>query len=186
MLHIVRKPVDVADTVFVGIFGRLVDDVVCEIVCLPQPVPLYDPEVHRMTDKLVTVILVAQGGNRYLFRSERFPDIEMDIPLLLLDTGKYAVQILTRSLYIFLRPGDQQLTRLEYIARLNLVRNTHRYDIEVLEIFPEIGCPAHVQHLQQALLRNVCPVFRPSLALCEPDGAFLFRDVQPDILGEHL
>ena len=121
MLHIVRKPVDVADTVFVGLFGRLVDDVVCEIVCLPQPVPLYDPEVHRMTDKLVTVILVAQGGNRYLFRSERFPDIEMDIPLLLLDTGKYAVQILTRSLYIFLCPGDQQLARLEDITWLDLV-----------------------------------------------------------------
>ena len=53
--------------------------------------------------------------------SERRTDIQMDIALLLLDSGHNAYEILTGTLDIFLCPRDQTLTSLEDIARLIFV-----------------------------------------------------------------
>ena len=56
-----------------------------------------------MTDQLVAVILVTEGGFRNLFICQLFTYMQMDMALLLIDPGYNAVQIISIRLDIFLR-----------------------------------------------------------------------------------
>ena len=56
----------------------------------------------------------------------------------------------------------------QIVARVKLIRDTHRTDIQCFEGCEEVFL-AHRQHMQHAGLRQVVAVFGAPLALCEPD-----------------
>ena len=62
----------------------------------------------------------------------------MYIALLLLDSGKNAVQIFILCLHIFMLAGNYKFPCLKDVARLILVGNAHRDDVQFLEIVLEI------------------------------------------------
>ena len=109
--------------------------------------------------------------------------MQMDISLFLLDADHDAVQVLVLRLDIFLGPRNKHFPCLEDVARLVFVGNGNRYDIEFPEVLDEIAGPAHVEHLEQPLFRNIYAVLGATGTLGNPDGALSGRDGFPDILG---
>ena len=96
----------------------------------------------------------------------------MNVTLLLPDAHNNAVQILRLGLHILLGSGDQYLTSLADVARLIFIGDAQRDDVQLGEVLREGFGTAHVQHLEESLLRRVDAVLRASLSLCQPDRRF--------------
>jgi hypothetical protein len=124
--------------------------------------------VNGVTDGLVAVVLAALASDFDLREGERKAEIQMHVAFLLPDTHHYAVHILMAALDVFLGTGYQNLPGLSHVAGLIFIRDAQRDDVELKEILLEGLLTAHVQHLQQALLRGVDPVLGPTLSLGEP------------------
>ena len=78
----------------VSILERVVGQVVSDVVRVPKLVSVDDADVHRMADKLVAVILVAQGGCADLALGERIAEVQVNVSLPLLDAQHDALQVL--------------------------------------------------------------------------------------------
>ena len=139
-----------------------------------------------MADGLVAVVLVAVGGLADLLLGQRVAEVQMDIALLLLDAEHDALQVLVLRLDILLRAGNQDLARLQDVARLVFVGDAQRNDVQFAEILQEILLSAHVEHLEQTLLGHIRTVFRPSLLLGDPDRTLAAGDRVADILRQDL
>ena len=64
------------------------------------------------------------------------------------------------------------LTRLEIVARIELVGNAHRADVECFDVGEEI-IVAQGQHVQHTGLGQVVAVLGATFPLCQPDGLAL-------------
>ena len=135
-----------------------------------------------MPDSLVSVVLGTVGCLLNLIMGKRLPDIEMNISLLLLDSGHNAYEVFLRCLHIFLSTGNQLFPNLHYVARFIFVRYAERNYIQFLEIGREILGSTHIQHLEKALLGGVYAVFGTALALCNPDRTLSTCNTGPYIL----
>ena len=104
MLLVVNEPLNILRGIMFPVFVARIQDIVCNVIRLPQPVAVNYPEIDSMTDQLVSVILVAERSFGNLLVGKLFSYMEMDIPFLLLYSGNYAVEILAVRIDIFLRP----------------------------------------------------------------------------------
>lgn len=73
MLHIADEFLGILGSIVFAVFESAADDVVGDIVGLPELVALYYPDIHGMPDEFIAVILVTQGGHGDFLRSERLP-----------------------------------------------------------------------------------------------------------------
>ena len=135
---------------------------------------------------LVTVILVADRCGCELFRRQRLAYVQVNVALRLGNAGDDADEVLVRRLYVLLLAGNEQFPGLGDVARLIFVGNAGRNDVEFLEIGLEICLAAHIEHLQQALFRNVESILGATLTLCQPDGTLAARNLQTYVAGKEL
>ena len=102
MLHIADEFLGILGSIVFAVLESAADDVVGNIVGLPQLEALYYPDIHGMPDEFVAVRLVPQGGHGDFLRSEWLAYVEVDVAFLLLDAGKDAVEVFHRPLYVLL------------------------------------------------------------------------------------
>ena len=163
MLSIFRKLLNILRSIKFRILITMIYKVISDVVSLPKLIAGDDPLVNSVSDGLITVILVAMRSQLDLVRSYRQTEVEMHVTLLLADTHNNTVHILGARLDIFLSPGNQDLTSLADIAWLIFIRDAERNDVQLGKILFERFRAAHIQHLQQALLRSVDSVFCAAL-----------------------
>ena len=94
----------------------------------------------------------------------------MDVAFVLANAGEYAVEVFLRLLDIGAALAQQKFPGLAAVAGFVFVGNAERHDVEFVEVLLEAAFPAHVEHLQQALLGLVHAVFGPAFLLGYPDG----------------
>ena len=186
MLSIFRKLLNILRSIKLRILITMIYKVISDVVSLPKLIAGDDPLVNSVSDGLITVILVAMRSQLDLVRSYRQTEVEMHVTLLLADTHNNTVHILGARLDIFLSPGNQDLTSLADIAWLIFIRDAERNDVQLGKILFERFRAAHIQHLQQALLRSVDSVFCAALPLCQPDRRFTGSDGLADVFRQNL
>ena len=89
--------------------------------------------------------------------------------LLLADACHDAVEIFFLLLYIRSLSAQEHFASLLCVARLELVRDTQRDDVQFFEIFLEAPLSGHIEHLEQALLGNVVAILGAAFPLGNPD-----------------
>ena len=186
MLSIFSKLLHILRSIELRILITMIYKVISDIVSLPELIAGDDPLVHRVPDGLITVILIAMRSQLDLVRGYRQTEVKMHVTFLLADTHNNAVHILGACLYIFLSPGDKNLTRLADIARFIFIRDAERNNVQLGKVLFERLRAAHIQHLQQALLRSVDSVLCASLPLRQPDRGFTGSDCLTDVFGKYL
>ena len=105
----------------VAVTVRLVQQVVGDVVRVPQPVVLEDAPVNDLGQLLELAVTVETVAVTKFFFRDGIGDNEMNVPLKLLDSVKDAVQILAWLLFILLITGNEKLLRFQKITRLIFV-----------------------------------------------------------------
>ena len=94
VLDICRELLQFLRSIFLGIFAAPVCQVIPHVIGFPQMIAFDNPQVHRVADGLVPVILVAEGGSIDLIMRQGGADVQVDIPLWLTNARHDADQVL--------------------------------------------------------------------------------------------
>ena len=140
-----------------------------------------------MADALVAVVLVAQRSFADFILRERVSYVQVHVALGLADTHHDALQIFLLALDISACMAlDDGFAGFHDVAGFVFVGNAQRNNVHLHEILHEILGPAHVHHLQKALLGDVYAVFGAPLALGNPDRCGAGSNGFPDVFGQYL
>ena len=95
---------------------------------------------------------------------------ETDAALISQKSGLHVQQVIIRGFLIVGYVALQlELLRFQIVARVVFVRNGERNDIQFLKIGDNVSVVPPLQHLQNAVLRNVIGIFCTPFALGNPD-----------------
>lgn len=128
-------------------------------------------ELGQLLELELLLVSVALGQ---LLRRDGGGDGQMHLPFLLRDPLQDAVQVLAGLLDVLLVLRDVQLLRLQEIAGLVLVGDSHRRDVQLGQVLHEGLGTADREHLEHRTLGQVATVLGAPVALGYPGGLALF------------
>ena len=152
-------------------------------------------------ETVVTMYLVVDMGSNgieeFLLRHLRVEGIQilidtwgcmiMHMSLVTEDTGLHAYEIIHRSLLpSFHITLLLILLSLEEVARIELIADRQRYEMELLQSFDNTTFTTHRHHLEDALLGTVIAILGSTLSLGNPDILVLLLDGEMHIVGKTL
>ena len=89
--------------------------------------------------------------------------------------------VILRLLVIGIITFELEFDSLEIVARVELIRNSQRREIERLQIIDEIGFSGQSEHLDETLLSEVIRILSAAFALSNPSRNTLLGDSITDV-----
>ena len=109
----------------------------------------------------------------------------MHMSLVTEDTGLHTYEIIHRSLLpSFHITLLLILLSLEEVARIVLIADRQRYEMELLQSFDNSTFTAHRHHLEDALLGTIIAILGSTLSLGNPDILVLLLDGEMHVIGK--
>ena len=170
--------------VFVTIGLTAIKEVVGDVVVRGQAVSRADAFVDEVCHMAVeiaggTIIPLCQ-----LFIRDGTAELHVYTTLRLNDAGKNTVEVFAWFLDVRPVPALIEFQRLENIARLPLVGNRYRYDVELGQSLDFVARITHAKHLDNTLIRAVDTIFRAPVALGYPYRLMLIDDDMTHVLRQ--
>ena len=143
-----------------------------------------DATVEQARHRLVVLVVRLLLKRRQLGHADGFAEGNMHTAFLLQDAREDAVQVFARLLGIARILRLVEFQGFQNVARLPLVADAHRDDMQVGQGLDLVLRLTHAEHLDDALIRQVDAILRATVALGYPNALLLLLDGVAHILRQ--